>query len=190
MRDTLACDDRLEATTAASAAEVNKILKNAPPTNSAISGRVSSVTSKPSRVGNTAWPNHAAIRKIAPPMSSAKTMALGTVSGVLASSLYIVIASNPMNEKHTTVAPANTAPTSTPAWYSGFSVKMVPSPMPSFSASQASTTKVAMSTTWNTTRIPLTRDVPFILRKLKAVITPTYTRTNTHDGASGKNDSK
>ena len=69
-------------------------------------------------------------------------------------------------------------------------MKMVPSPMPSFSASQARTTNVAMSTTWNTTRIPLTRDVPFMLRKLNAVITPTYTRTNTHDGAAGKNDSK
>lgn len=36
-------------------------------------------------------------------------MAFGTVFGVSASSLYIVIAWNPMNEKHTTVAPAMTA---------------------------------------------------------------------------------
>src|SRR6476620_6696217 len=190
MRDTLACDERLEAITAARAAETKKILKRWPPTFSAISGSVSSVTSKPSRVGNTDWLNHAATKKITPPMSRARTIAFGTVFGVLASSLYIVIASNPMNEKHTTVAPANTAPTSTPSWYSGFSVKIVPSPMPSFSARQARTMNVAMSTTWNTTRIPLTRDVPFMLRKLNAVITPTYTRTNTHDGAPGKNDSK
>src|SRR6478735_8465861 len=109
MRDTLACDERLEATTAARAAETNKILNNSPPTFSAISGSVSSVTSKPSRVGNTDWLNHAATKKIAPPMSSARTIARGTSLGDLASSLYIVIASNPMNEKHTTVAPATTA---------------------------------------------------------------------------------
>ena len=148
------------------------------------------MTSKPSRVGNTDWLNHAATKKIAPPMSRARTIAFGTVSGVLASSLYIVIASNPMNEKHTTVAPATTAAISTPSWYSGFSVKIVPSPMPFRSASHARTTNAAMSTTWNTTRIPLTRDVPFMLKKLSAVITATYTTTNTHDGASGKNDSK
>ena len=95
-----------------------------------------------------------------------------------------------MNEKHTTVAPAMTAPTSTPAWYSGFSVKIVPSPMPSFSASHARTTNAPMSTIWNTTRIPLIRDVPFMLQKLNAVMIATYTTTNIHDGASGKNDSK
>ena len=39
----------------------------------------------------------------------------GSVLGDFASSLYIVIASNPMNEKHTTVAPAATAPMFTPA---------------------------------------------------------------------------
>src|SRR5215475_4312244 len=111
MRDTLACDERLEATTAARAAETNKILNVAPPTLSAISGSVSSVTSKPSRVGNTDWLNQAATKKIAPPMSNARTIALGTSFGDFASSLYIVIASNPMNEKQTTVAPAMTAPT-------------------------------------------------------------------------------
>ena len=47
-----------------------------------------------------------------------------------------------------------------------------------------------MSTIWNTTRIPLIRDVPFMLQKLNALIITTYTTTNTHDGASGKNDSK
>ena len=111
-------------------------------------------------------------------------------SGDLASSLYIVIASNPMNEKHTTVAPATTADIWTPSWYSGSSVKIVPSPMPFRSASHAWTTNAAISTTWNTTRIPLIRDVPFMLKKLSAVIAATYTTTNTHDGASGKNDSK
>ena len=112
------------------------------------------------------------------------------MSGDLASSLYIVIASNPMNEKHTTVAPARTAPTSTPAWYSGFSVKIVPSPMPSFSASHARTTNAPMSTIWNTTRTPLIRDVPFMLQKLNALIITTYTTTKIHDGVFGKNDSK
>src|SRR6185312_5118524 len=171
MRDTLACDERLEATTAARAAETNKILKNWPPTFSAIWGSVdSSVTSKPSRVGNTDWLNHAATKKITPPMSRARTIAFGTVLGVLASSLYIVIASNPMNEKHTTVAPATTADIWTPSWYSGSSVKIVPSPMPFRSASHAWTTNAAMSTTWNTTRIPLIRDVPFMLKKFSAVI--------------------
>src|SRR5215475_8355510 len=177
MRDTLACDERLEATTAAKAAETKMIWKNWPPTFSAISGSVSSVSSKPSRVGNTDWLNHAATKKIAPPMSSARTIARGTSFGDLASSLYIVIASNPMNEKHTTVAPATTADIWTPSWYSGSSVKIVPSPMPFRSASHAWTTNAAMSTTWNTTRIPLTRAVPFMLKKLNAVMIPTYTTT-------------
>src|SRR6478752_3897945 len=158
MRDTLACDERLEATTAARAAETKKILNNWPPTLSAIAGSVLSVTWKPSRVGNTHWLNHAATKKIAPPMSRARTIAFGTVLGVLASSLYIVIASNPMNEKHTTVAPATTADIWTPSWYSGSSVKIVPSPMPFRSASHVWTTNAAIITTWNTTRIPLIRD--------------------------------
>ncbi len=91
----------------------------------------------------------------------------------MASSLYIVIASNPMNEKHTTVAPAATAWNCTPACTSGSSVKIVPWPMPFRSASHAWTTNAQIITIWNTTRNPLIRDVPFMLKKFSAVIAAT-----------------
>jgi hypothetical protein len=47
-------------------------------------------------------------KKMAPPMSSASRIVLGTVDGSLASSVYMVIASNPMKENATIVAPVIT----------------------------------------------------------------------------------
>src|SRR5690349_11033938 len=100
MRETLACDARLEAAAAATAAETKKIWKTMPPTEYAISG--SAVPSvKPSVDGKSDCANHAAVKKITPPSTRASTIAFGTVCASFASSVYIVIASKPMNEKHT-----------------------------------------------------------------------------------------
>ena len=53
-----------------------------------------------------------------------------SIFGVFASSAYIVTASKPMNEKHTTVAPARTAPKDTSGWMNGRTDAMVPAPAP------------------------------------------------------------
>ncbi len=152
---------------------MNRIWKNSPPVLSAISGRVSSVKLNPASVGNRDCANQAATKKIAPPIMSASTMALGTVLVSFASSVYIVIASNPMNEKQTTVAPPITAPRCTPEWNSGARLKAVPLPSPELSAVQVRATNTAMRTIWNATRMPLTREVDDMLNRFIAVIAAT-----------------
>ena len=124
-------------------------------------------------VGNRDCANQAATKKIVPPISSASTIARGTVRASLASSVYIVIASNPMKEKHTTVAPPITAVRCTPEWKSGVRLKAVPLPDPEFRAAQVSATNTPISTIWNATRMPLSFDVDDMLNRFMAVMAAT-----------------
>ena len=82
------------------------------------------------------------------------------IFGVLASSAYIVTASKPMNEKHTTVAPARTAPKDTSGWMNGRTDAMVPAPAPCRSCTMTMTTKTVMTMIEKTSRIMFTFEVP------------------------------
>ena len=86
------------------------------------------------------------------------------ILGVLASSEYIDTASKPMNEKHTMVAPASTAPNCTSLWTKGASDTAVPAPAPPTSCTTTITTNTAMTRIENTSRIMLTFEVPRIVR--------------------------
>ncbi len=91
-------------------------------------------------------------------------MARGMILGVLASSEYIDTASNPMNEKHTTVAPASTAPNCTSLWAKGAIDTGVPAPAPPTSCTTTMTTKTVITRIENTSSSMLTFEVPRIVR--------------------------
>ncbi len=117
--------------------------------------------------------NHAAAKKIPPPISNARRMALGTRDGSLASSVYMVIASKPMKEKATIVAPVMTSPRSTPSCHAGSTEKMVPLPVPFIRALIDSRKKTPIRTTQNVTSTMFTREVLVMLTRHMVVITAT-----------------
>jgi hypothetical protein len=141
--------------------------KNLPPTNSAISGRVSSVMLKLATFGKTDWAIWPATRKMPPPMSRVMMIALLMWDLSRASSEYMVIASKPMKEKQTMVAPVSTAGRATPEWNSGWVLNTVPVPMPWVSCMTASPMNATIMTTANTTRVKFTFEVEFRLQTFK-----------------------
>ena len=82
----------------------------------------------------------------------------------MASSAYIVTASKPMNEKQTMVAPASTAPNSTPGGKNGCTEAIVPAPAPCMSCTATMTTNTAITTIEKISRIMFTFEVPRIVR--------------------------
>ena len=123
--------------------------------------------------GNSDWVNQAETKKMLPPMSSASRIALGTVEESLASSVYMVMASKPMKEKATMVAPVMTRPGCTPSCHSGWVEKRVPLPMPSCSDLAARMRNTPMRTTSKTTSTMLTREVLVMLNRHIAVMAAT-----------------
>ena len=161
---------------AANAAEVSRILNRCPPTLKAISGNAlfsSDSSLKPETSGNSDWVNQAETKKMPPPISSASTIAFGTVEESLASSVYIVIASKPMKEKATMVAPVMTRLRWTPSCHSGWVEKMVPLPIPSIRDLAARIRNTAIRTTSKTTSSMFTREVLVMLNRHIAVIAAT-----------------
>ena len=57
-------------------------------------------------------------------------IAFGMRFTCLASFVYIVTASKPMNEKHTTVAPVSSVESFTPSWTNGSGLNTTPAPSP------------------------------------------------------------
>ena len=123
--------------------------------------------------GNSDWVNHAATKKMAPPIISASTIAFGTVEASLASSVYMVIASKPMKEKATIVAPVITRFRWTPSCHMGWLEKMVPLPIPSIRDLVARIRNTPIRTTSNTTSSMFTREVLVMLNRHIAVIAAT-----------------
>ena len=129
------------------------------------------------------------MRKIIPPAMTVIMIAFGMMFTCLASFVYIVTASKPMKEKHTTVAPVSTALNSTPSWTKGSGLNTVPAPSPALSWAIASTQYVTMRTREKTSRIALMFAVPRIEDRTMPVTMTVYATTHTHGGASGTIDS-
>src|SRR5699024_4476222 len=112
----------------------------------------------------------------------------GMVLLSLASSVYIVTASNPMKEKHTTVAPPSTAALCTPECHSGSRVSMVPCPIPCISRTDASTMNAPINTSSKITSAEFNLDVEFMLQAVMPVTHATYATTQIQAGISGNID--
>src|SRR5262245_3762736 len=123
-----------------------------------------------------------------PPMSRVMMIALATCDFLRASSEYMVIASNPMKEKQTTVAPVRTAGSWTPEWKNGWEVSRVPWPMPCESWTTASTMNAPIITTANTTSAKFTFEVELRLHTLSAVIAATNVTTQIQPGTAGNSE--
>src|SRR5690348_15466230 len=189
-RETLAWEASAEATVAANAAAMNSTWKNLPPTNSAISGRVSSVMLKLVTFGNTDWATWPATRKMPPPMSRVMMIALLMWDLSRASSEYMVIASKPMKEKHTTVAPVSTAGRLTPEWNSVWVLSTVPLPMPWDSCKTANPMNAMIMTMANTTRVKFTFEVEFRLHTFSPVTAATKATTQIQPGTDGNRETR
>src|SRR3954462_203046 len=187
-RDTLACEASAEATVAAKAAARKSIWKTVPPTRSAISGNVSSVRWKFATFGKTDWATWPLTRKMPPPMSRVMMIAFEISEDLRASSAYIVIASKPMNEKQTTVAPVSTAGSPMPEWTNGLLESSVPLPMPCDSCTTASTMNAPIRATENATRAKFTLAVELRLQMLSPVIAATNTTTQIQAGTLGNSE--
>lgn len=83
------------------------------------------------------------------------------------------MASKPMNEKATMVAPVITRPRWTPSCQAGSIEKIVPLPTPFINALTDSRKKTPISTRQKVTRIMFTRDVLVMLTTTMVVITAT-----------------
>src|SRR5215470_5097535 len=103
-------------------------------------------------------------------MSRQMMIAFATSEVLRASSAYIVMASKPMKEKQTTVAPVSTAENPMPEWMT------------------ASAMNTAIMTTANTTRVKLTFAVEFRLHTLSPVMKATNATTQIHPGTDGNSE--
>lgn len=124
-------------------------------------------------MGKTDCANQPATKKMPPPINSVSMIARGMVLRSFASSVYIVMASKPMKEKHTTVAPVSTAAGCTPSWKSGSVLKMVLWPIPLDSWMAARTMNPRIRTISKTTSIELSLDVEVIDQRFNPVIKTT-----------------
>src|SRR5699024_10972125 len=97
----------------------------------------------------------------------------------------MVIASNPIKEKATTVAAVKTDIISTFACHNGSSVKIVPVPIPLYNWKPPITRNTAIKTNVKTTKIIFKPDVDFILYTLIPVTAMTYNTTQIQDGMCG-----
>lgn len=117
-------------------------------------------------------------------------IAFGMMRIDFASSVYIVTASNPMNEKHTTVAPVSRADIVTPSWTKGSALTIVPAPAPWVSSITVKTTNAIIARTAPMSSTMLRFDVPRIDRQITVVTNTVYTTTVTHGGSPGNTCSR